>query len=370
MADASASGRPARTLLEIPVFFSSRMVAPDQGLSPSAHKPSAVVDDWIAHRFPLRVIEPRPVAREQLSLGHSMRFIDDVLDVRSENGFGNRSAEVAATLPYTSGAMLAAAREALRNGKVAVAPVSGFHHACYASAGGFCTFNGLMVAACVLRSEGAVGRVGILDFDQHYGNGTDDIIDVLGARWVRHLTAGRRWRHRQQGAEFLKDIRAMVEGMNDCDLILYQAGADPHVNDPYGGWLTTAQLAQRDRLVFETAAGLGIPVAWNLAGGYQRDATGGIEPVLEIHRNTMFACFDVFIEGLRTNRMGAAPLVQVEELVFDPDNPLTHEQQRDLLRRMELHERLTGEKLRFPDLQRLPVDPASGADTPPKKPTH
>ena len=37
------------------------------------------------------------------------------------NGFSNRSAKVAASLPYTSGAMLSAAREALDNGCGAIA---------------------------------------------------------------------------------------------------------------------------------------------------------------------------------------------------------------------------------------------------------
>ena len=32
-----------------------------------------------------------------------------------------------------------------------------------------------------------------------------------------------------------------------------------------------------------------MPVAWNLAGGYQHDADGGIEPVLKIHRGTAIA---------------------------------------------------------------------------------
>jgi acetoin utilization deacetylase AcuC-like enzyme len=295
---------------QIPVFFTSKMVAPDQGLSPSAHKPAAVVDDWRQHRFPLRFAEPPPATPDQLALPHSPDFVNDVLSLRRDNGFGNRSQAVAASLPYTSGAMLAAARAALLNRSVAVAPVSGFHHACYAEAGGFCTFNGLMVAACVLRAEGEVKRVGILDFDLHYGNGTDDIIKVLGARWIRHVTAGRNWRRRTQAAAFLKAIPKIVEAMDDCDLILYQAGADPHVNDPYGGWLTTRELSERDRLVFTAASRLGIPVAWNLAGGYQRSANGGIEPVLEIHRNTMFACSDAYV--------GKQPaLVHPEELVFD-----------------------------------------------------
>jgi len=38
--------------------------------------------------------------------------------------------------------------------------------------------------------------------------------------------------------------------------------------------------------VFETLAELGIPVVWNLAGGYQIAEDGSIPKVLEIHENT------------------------------------------------------------------------------------
>ena len=274
----------------IPVFFSPRVVSPDQGASPSAHKPAQVVADWLAHQFPIEVIAPQPVTREQLMLAHDAAFVDGVLSCGEPNGFGNCSRAVAESLPYTSGAMLAAARAALANRKVAVAPVSGFHHACFDAAGGFCTFNGLLIAACALHAEGLVERVGILDFDQHYGNGTDDIIAKRRLRWIEHYTAGSKWRHRSQAAEFLKRIPGIVDEMSGCDVILYQAGADPHVNDPYGGWLTTEQLRERDRRVFAGAAEWHVPVAWNLAGGYQRMNNGGIEPVLEIHRNTISEC--------------------------------------------------------------------------------
>ena len=82
--------------------------------------------------------------------------------------------------------------------------------------------------------------------------------------------------------------------MSDCDVILYQAGADPHINDPLGGWLTTEQLAERDQIVFTMAKRLGIPIAWNLAGGYQTDEDGGIRPVLDIHDNTMRICHETY----------------------------------------------------------------------------
>lgn len=60
--------------------------------------------------------------------------------------------------------------------------------------------------------------------------------------------------------------------------------------------MTTEQLRRRDMIVFESARVMGLPVAWNLAGGYQRDEAGTIAPVLEIHRNTMRACVAVYIE--------------------------------------------------------------------------
>ena len=37
-----------------------------------------------------------------------------------------------------------------------------------------------------------------------------------------------------------------------------------------------------------------IPLVWNLAGGYQKDKDGSIEPVLKCHRNTMEACLNIF----------------------------------------------------------------------------
>ena len=173
-----------------------------------------MVADWIAHGFPIRVIEPTPASRSELALAHDPQFIDDVLSLRRNNGFGNRSAGVAAALTYTTGAMLAAAREALTNRRVAVAPVSGFHHACYDQAGGFCTFNGLMVTACALYLEGRVRRVGILDFDQHFGNGTENIITTLGVQWIHHITAGAQWRYPHQAAEFLDAVPEMIKQMD------------------------------------------------------------------------------------------------------------------------------------------------------------
>jgi acetoin utilization deacetylase AcuC-like enzyme len=176
----------------LPVFFCPEMVAPSGSFSPSAHKPAQVVASWQAIGVPMRIMPPVAASIAELSLAHDPTHVRRILACEAANGFGNRSPAVAASLPYTTGSMLSAARWVTAHGGVASAPCSGFHHAKFRSVEGFCTFNGLMVTACALRAAGAVRRVGILDCDMHYGDGTDQIIDALGARgWVRHFTAGR-----------------------------------------------------------------------------------------------------------------------------------------------------------------------------------
>ena len=282
-------------LAAMPIFYTPLMAAEAGSFSPSAAKPSAAVASWRKLDVPLNVIAPEPASVQDLARAHLPAFVDAVLSCRSDNGFGNRSKTVAESLPYTSGAMLAAAREALRNGRVAVAPCSGFHHAGYAYAAGFCTFNGLMVSAMALRASGEVKRVGILDFDQHYGDGTDNIIDRLRIDWIEHYSAGEHYGLPAEARRFLSSVPGLVAGMKGCDVILYQAGADPHIDDSLGGWLTTEQLYERDLFVFQAAAELGIPVAWNLAGGYQTP----LGKVLRIHDGTIRACAKVHIRLFR-----------------------------------------------------------------------
>jgi acetoin utilization deacetylase AcuC-like enzyme len=272
------------------VHYSDRMVAEAGSYSPSAGKPAAVVASWRRLAPALELVAPEPLTAAQLALAHDRDYVDGVLSLRLPNGFGNRLPGVAASLPYTCGAMVAAAREALRNGAVGIAPVSGFHHAGWDEGGGYCTFNGLVVAAQVLRQEAAVGRVSILDADHHYGNGTADIIQRLSLDWIEHVTLGAEYTEPGDAARFFRDLPGILARFRGCDLLLYQAGADPHLDDPLGGWLDDRQLRQRDRRVFDFARAAGLPIAWNLAGGYQQP----LRKVLDIHDHTLRECMAVF----------------------------------------------------------------------------
>lgn len=271
----------------IPVFYSAKMVADIASFSPSASKPREVLKSWLALGIPLHVMEPQPITKAQFYLAHDKAYVDDLLACRTPNGFGDRNPEVAASLPWTSGAMLSAAREAIKNKQVAVAPVSGFHHASHSAGGGYCSLNGLMVTAATLLNEGVVKQCGILDCDNHEGNGTDDIrLHLHLTAQVPHFTAGKKWHHRRQAKIFLEMLPDMVEAFDGCSVLLYNAGVDSHVNDPMGGWLDTEELYERDRIVFETARRIRLPVAFALAGGYQEP----LRKVLDLHDGTLRAC--------------------------------------------------------------------------------
>ena len=65
-------------------------------------------------------------------------------------------------------------RGELDNAFCAVRPPG--HHACRATAMGFCLFNNVAVGALHALHEHGLQRVAVIDFDVHHGNGTEDIL--------------------------------------------------------------------------------------------------------------------------------------------------------------------------------------------------
>jgi acetoin utilization deacetylase AcuC-like enzyme len=292
-----AEDPPAAPRPGLPVFYDPRQhTDANESFSPSAGKPAKVVESWQALGIPLRIEAVEPAAPATIARAHAREYVDGVLALRVDNGFGNRSPEVAATLPWTVGSLVSAAAHVARRGGVAVSPTSGFHHAHHDHGGGFCTFNGLMVAVLALQDRGLARRVGILDCDVHYGDGTADILTRLGVPGVHHWTFGGEYGDEADGEPFLRGLPGVLAGFAGCDVVLYQAGADPFIDDPLGGVLTADQLRRRDELVFGHFAAAGIPLAWNLAGGYTRDAAGTIRPVLDIHDTTLRACHAAYAQ--------------------------------------------------------------------------
>jgi acetoin utilization deacetylase AcuC-like enzyme len=146
-----------------------------------------------------------------------------------------------------------------------------------------------MIATAHMLHGARVQRVAIVDCDYHYGDGTQAIIDALRLQdRVLHVSFGLSYKKPHQASAYLAKMNGLRASLNSFrpDIILYQAGADTHVDDPLGGLLTSDQMRERDRIMFSTARELSIPITWNLAGGYQIEGDGSIPRVVELHLNT------------------------------------------------------------------------------------
>ncbi len=275
----------------------------------------------VADSVNAKICAPPPVTAELLGQVHHPAYIEAIRTGEprelAESQKFPWSPHLWESVLLTNGAVVAAGRTALDAG-VSAAIASGFHHSCYDHGEGFCTFNGLILAAEILRAEGRIKSAAILDMDLHYGNGTATL--AASRPWVRQVSiyGNDYWEnvcyhdvstkhhadgetHRSTAIPAGADNAILQELMEQSipwllddlrpDLLIYQAGADYLRDDPYSPLdLDHAALRERDRLVFQMAKSRGIPVAWTLAGGYAED----INKIVLVHTNTFLAAEEIY----------------------------------------------------------------------------
>lgn len=252
--------------------------------SPSAGKPEKVLNAWM-ELGNIEVVKSKGVSRSTLALAHDPEYVRQVLDLEINNGFNNKIPSVAASLPYTTGSMISGAIDSIERKTVTASLTSGFHHACYNHGGGFCTFNGILITAQYLKLHGFVERVAILDLDNHYGNGTDDIIKKLKLDYIEHWTLGQDGRGLKPKAIFKAIKKWFKEKASKCDIVLIQLGADACIDDPLGGFFSVDDMRNRDEVVFSSMLKCGLSGVFNIAGGYQED----FSKVIALHNISLIA---------------------------------------------------------------------------------
>ena len=285
------------------------------------------------HKFPLQkyrmvrellqndsrfVLSPAPFATsDDLLRIHEGAYVQGFLDgslnsmIMRRIGFPWSEKLVARTLAST-GSTLGATARALETGFGGTL-AGGTHHAFRSEGSGFCVFNDLAVAAEWARHQ-ELSRIAIVDLDVHQGDGTAAIFENQPAIFTLSLHGARNFPFRKQrsrldiefqdgttGSEYLPVLAHALEQVwaFSPELILFQAGVDGLQSDRLGRLaLTHSDLAQRDRLVFSSAAGRGIPIVVTMGGGY----ADPIALSVAAHAQTFQIASETFGSGTATRR--------------------------------------------------------------------
>ena len=278
---------------------------------PVVHHPAYVAPLPSAHRFPMakfgRLMElllehgvvdpaqirvPEPAPATSLELAHAPAYVAAVLSQTLDAAAVRRiglpiTPEVARRSRAANGGTLLTARLALEHG-LACNTAGGSHHAFAGYGAGFCVFNDVAVAARVLLAEGRIARALVVDLDVHQGDGTAAIFadDARVFTFSMHCRTNFPLHKQTSDLDLALDagveddaylallaerLPALLQEVRP-DLVFYNAGVDPHVEDRLGRLaLTERGLWRRERFVLETCLKGGVPVAGVIGGGYAAD---------------------------------------------------------------------------------------------------
>ncbi len=286
------------------VYYSSTYVGTGYSFD-TTRKAKWVADSLIQSPLSkIQLLEPKVLTKDQVTQVHDLDYVMAI-----ENGENRQLAESqgfqwdAQLFPMvlaSNGGVVDAALHALEYGGVAGSLSSGLHHAQRAHGAGYCTFNGLAIAAHSALAAGAQSVL-ILDLDAHCGGGTQSLIKDESKIWqvdisvddYDHYESSDQYELNivENGANYLPSINSALEKQKrHFDLCIYNAGMDPFENCSIGGktGINYDILANREKMVFEWCKNRNLPVAFVLAGGYIGSALNQTE-LVNLHRLTLSA---------------------------------------------------------------------------------
>jgi acetoin utilization deacetylase AcuC-like enzyme len=246
---------------------------------------------------------PEPVSEKQILLCHDKQYWGRLENLElsaaeiRKTGFP-LSRQLIQREITIAGGTVQAARFALEHG-VAMNIAGGTHHAFTNRGEGFCLLNDVAIAASVLLDEKLVDSALVVDLDVHQGNGTAEIFQSNPNVFTFSMHGKKNYPLHKECSDL--DVE-LEDGISDdeyldllnkhlnylkenvkSDFIFYQAGVDVLATDKLGRLgLSIQGCRERDRLVFEMAFQLNIPIVVTMGGGYSER----IADIIEAHANT------------------------------------------------------------------------------------
>lgn len=237
-------------------------------------------------------VAPELAAAETIALAHERSYVDAVFSLavpaEIEKRIGLPVTEaVVRRARRSAGGTIAAARLALRHG-LAGSTAGGSHHGQRATGAGFCVFNDVAIAAKALQATGEIRRALVVDLDVHQGDGTADCLGGDPDLFTFSLHAEKNYPVRKIAGDldvglpdgtgdeaYLAALARQLPGLLDGlapDLVFYNAGVDPHLDDRLGRLaLSDEGLRRRDAYVVREARRRAIPLVSVVGGGYAPD---------------------------------------------------------------------------------------------------
>lgn len=244
------------------------------------------------------------VANADLLRAHDPKYVASIdsgsIDAAAMRRIGFPwSAHIAQRARATMGGAVAAAHSALENG-LSGQLAGGTHHAHYDFGSGYCVFNDFAVATLAMLDDGSARRVAIIDLDVHQGDGNAAILSPREDIFILSVHGEKNFPFRKvasdldvalsDGAEDEDYLRALADALPAIwnfkpDLVLYQAGVDPLLEDKLGRMALTHQgLMKRDEMVLSECKRRGIPVSMAIGGGYANPIEASVTAYANTYR--------------------------------------------------------------------------------------
>ncbi len=265
------------------IFFSKRCLEYSQPWHPESPERVRSTYQYLKQKG-FEFLDPTTCEEEDILLAHTPELLKNV---KKESFFDPDTPALPGIFEHArlaAGSAINAASQCLKGEKTFSLMRPPGHHATRNSLGGFCYFNNIAIAS--LRVKKLAGKIAIIDFDCHHGNGTEDIFH--GKKDFLYLSLHQSPLYPGTGLKSRENcinypissnttadeyLSVLGEGLKqveqfDPDLLAISAGFDSYRHDP----ITSLSLEiDTYKEIGRMLTGLKKPVFAVLEGGYSKD---------------------------------------------------------------------------------------------------